>query len=94
MLEAEAAPGVRFHVAGRPHVKDAVYHWMLRDLRLLIPAALRGAGRSCCAVSFGTRRGVLLPLGVVAIAIALDLRRDRLPRPPALDPHHAARRRR
>jgi hypothetical protein len=68
ILAAEAAPGVRFHVAGRPHLKHAVYHGMLRDLRVLVPTALAVLALVLW-VSFGTRRSVVLPLGVVALAI-------------------------
>ncbi len=68
ILAAEAGPGLRFHIAGRPHLKHAVYHGMLRDLRLLVPVALLVLALVLW-VSFGTRRSVLLPLGVVAIAI-------------------------
>lgn len=67
LLDAEAAPGVRFHVAGRPHVKDAVYHWMLRDLRLLIPASL-ALFAGLLFLVFGTRRGVVLPLATTVVA--------------------------
>lgn len=67
LLDAESAPGVRFHVAGRPHVKDIVYHWMLRDLRLLIPASLAVFAVLLYLV-FGTRRGVLLPLATTIVA--------------------------
>lgn len=68
ILAAEAAPGLRFHIAGRPHLKHAVYHGMLRDLRVLVPVALAVLALVLW-VSFGTRRSVVLPLGVVAIAI-------------------------
>ena len=68
ILAAEAGPGRRFHIAGRPHLKHAVYHGMLRDLRLLVPAALAVLALVLW-ISFGTRRSVLLPLGVVAIAV-------------------------
>jgi len=67
ILAAEAAPGVRFHVAGRPHVKDAVYHWMLRDIRLLIPASL-SVFAAILFLVFGTRRGVVLPLAMTVVA--------------------------
>ena len=68
ILAAEAGPGLRFHIAGRPHLKHAVYHGMLRDLRVLVPAGLLVLALVLW-VSFGTRRSVALPLGVVAIAI-------------------------
>jgi hydrophobe/amphiphile efflux-3 (HAE3) family protein len=67
LLAAETAPGVRFHVAGRPHVKDAVYHWMLRDVRLLIPASL-AVFAAILFLVFGTRRGVVLPLSMTVVA--------------------------
>jgi hydrophobe/amphiphile efflux-3 (HAE3) family protein len=67
LLAEEAAPGLRFHVAGRPHVKDAVYHWMLRDVRLLIPASL-SVFAALLFLVFGTRRGVVLPLSMTVIA--------------------------
>ena len=67
LLAAEAAPGVRFHVAGRPHVKDAVYHWMLRDLRVLIPASV-AVFAALLFLVFGTRRGVVLPLSMTVVA--------------------------
>jgi uncharacterized protein len=68
ILAAESGDGVRFHVAGRPHLKHAVYHGMLRDLRVLVPAGLVVLALVLW-VSFGTRRSVVLPLGVVAVAI-------------------------
>ena len=58
---------MRFHVAGRPHVKDAVYHWMLRDLRVLIPASL-AVFAALLFLVFGTRRGVVLPLAMTVVA--------------------------
>ncbi len=66
ILEEETAHGVRFHLAGRPHVKDAVYRWMLRDMRLLIPASLAVFALLLYLV-FGTRRGVVLPLAVTVV---------------------------
>ena len=68
ILAAEAGPGLRFHIAGRPHLKHAVYHGMIRDLRVLVPTAL-GVLALVLWVSFGTRRSVVLPLGVVAVSI-------------------------
>jgi predicted RND superfamily exporter protein len=68
ILASEADGALRFHIAGRPHLKHAVYHGMLRDLRVLVPAAL-GVLATVLFVCFGTRRSVLLPLGVVAVAI-------------------------
>jgi len=68
ILAAEAEPGLSFHIAGRPHLKHAVYHGMLRDLRVLVPVSLAVLALVLW-VSFGTRRSVVLPLGVVAVAI-------------------------
>jgi len=67
ILAAAAVPGVSFHVAGRPHLKAQVYHLMLRDLRVLIPASLAVVA-ACLFLVFGTRRGVVLPIGVVLLA--------------------------
>jgi hypothetical protein len=67
ILAEETAPGVRFHVAGRPHIKDRVYRLMLRDLRVLLPLALAVVGVLLWAV-FGTRRGVVLPAANVLTA--------------------------
>jgi len=67
ILRSEHAEGLRFHVAGRPHVKVHVYRGILRDLRLLIPLALL-----CMAavlfVFFGALRGSLLPIGTALLA--------------------------
>jgi predicted RND superfamily exporter protein len=64
---AERAPGVDFHVAGRPHLKATVYDTMLRDLALLIPLALLAMAVVLYLV-FGTVRGVVLPLATVGTA--------------------------
>jgi predicted RND superfamily exporter protein len=69
VLEEAAAPGIRFHVAGRPHIKSHVYHVMLRDMRLLIPAALVVVAVGLGLV-FGTRRAVVLPMGWTFGAVA------------------------
>jgi predicted RND superfamily exporter protein len=68
ILAPERGPDVRFHVAGRPHLKHAVYHGMLRDLRVLVPAALLVLA-GVLFVCFGTRRSVVLPLGVVSVSL-------------------------
>ncbi len=68
ILAPERGPGVRFHIAGRPHLKHAVYHGMLRDLRVLVPAALVVLA-GVLWVCFGTRRSVVLPLGVVSVSL-------------------------
>ncbi|HET6304204.1 MAG TPA: MMPL family transporter [Myxococcota bacterium] len=67
ILDAESDADVRFHVAGRPHVKVAVYERMLRDLRLLVPLAI-AAMAGVLAVVFGSRRGVVIPLATVLLA--------------------------
>jgi predicted RND superfamily exporter protein len=67
ILDAETVPGVRFHVAGRAHVKDAVYRFMLRDLRVLIPASFALLAGLLFLV-FGTRRGIALPMAMTAVA--------------------------
>ena len=65
VLDAERGPGLDFHVAGRAHIKTQVYHLMVRDMRLLIPIALAVVASGLWLV-FGTWRGVVLPLGIVA----------------------------
>jgi len=67
ILDEETQPGVRFHVAGRPHVKSRVYHLMLRDLALLMPAAVLGIA-VVLTLCLGSWRGVVLPLGSVLVA--------------------------
>ena len=67
LLEAEVADGVRFHIAGRPHIKTRVYHMMIGDLRIFIPVALLVMVLGL-AILFGHRRGVLLPVGTVVAA--------------------------
>lgn len=67
LLASFATPGVRFHVAGRPHVKAAVYRGMVRDLSVLIPLAI-GVLAVLLAFATGTRRGVVLPLTNVLLA--------------------------
>ena len=67
ILDDEARPGLRFHVAGRPHVKSRVYHLMMRDLALLMPAAVLGIA-GVLTLCLGSWRGVVLPLGSVLIA--------------------------
>jgi predicted RND superfamily exporter protein len=68
ILAPERGPDVRFHIAGRPHLKHAVYHGMLRDLRVLVPVALLVLA-AVLWVCFGTRRSVVLPLGVVSVSL-------------------------
>ncbi len=68
LLDAERDPALRFHVAGRPHLKHAVYHGMVRDLRVLLPTGL-GVLALVLWTCFGTRRSVLLPLGVVVVSL-------------------------
>ncbi|MAE96416.1 MAG: hypothetical protein CL910_17340 [Deltaproteobacteria bacterium] len=67
IVDSERVPGASFYVAGRPHVKNRVYELMLRDMTLLIPAALAVVAIGLYIV-FGTRRGVLLPLGTILVA--------------------------
>lgn len=65
--ETASAKDVHFHVAGRPHVKDRVYHWMVRDMRVLIPLALLVIAAGLFVV-FGSRRGVIVPMGIIVVA--------------------------
>lgn len=67
IVQRASGPERRFYVAGRPHVKNRVYELMVRDMALLIPAALAVVAIGLFIV-FGTRRGVLLPLGTILVA--------------------------
>jgi hypothetical protein len=66
ILVAAERPGVRFHRAGRPHAKAAVYHGMVRDLTVLIPMAVLALA-GVLALASGSRRGVVLPLANVLV---------------------------
>lgn len=68
ILAAESGPDVRFHVAGRPHVKTNVYRTMVADLRLLIPLAV-AVMALVLGLSWGSVRGVVLPIGSVLVAV-------------------------
>jgi hypothetical protein len=68
ILTAETAPGRRFHVSGRPHIKSRIYHTMTRDLAVLIPTAIAVLA-GVLALATGTLRGVLLPLANVGVAV-------------------------
>lgn len=68
LLAAEARPGLRFHVSGRPHLKASVYRGMVHDLSLLVPLALAVLA-TVLALATGSRRGVGLPLASVAVAV-------------------------
>jgi len=68
ILAAAARPGVRFHVAGRAHAKAAVYRGMVRDLSALVPLALVTLA-AVLAFATGSRRGVVLPLINVLLAV-------------------------
>lgn len=67
ILDEETRDGVRFHVAGRPHVKSRVYHGMLRDLATLVPLAVLGIGL-VLTFFLGSLRSVVLPLASVLVA--------------------------
>jgi hydrophobe/amphiphile efflux-3 (HAE3) family protein len=67
ILDEETQDGVRFHVAGRPHVKSRVYHQMMRDLAVLMPLSVV-AIVAVLACFLGSLRAVVLPLGSVLVA--------------------------
>jgi hydrophobe/amphiphile efflux-3 (HAE3) family protein len=67
LLAAAERPGLRFHVAGRPHAKASVYRGMVRDLRVLIPLAVAVLA-VVLTLATGSRRGVVLPLANVLVA--------------------------
>ena len=68
VVEAARRTGVRIHVAGRPHAKAAVYRGMVRDLGALVPLALWTLA-TVLAFATGSRRGVVLPLLNVGVAL-------------------------
>jgi len=68
LVAAARAPGLRFHVSGRPHLKASVYRGMVRDLAVLIPLALAVLA-AVLALASGSRRGVALPLAGVALSV-------------------------
>ncbi|HEY8493717.1 MAG TPA: MMPL family transporter, partial [Myxococcota bacterium] len=68
LLAAAERPGLRFHVSGRPHLKASVYRGMVRDLRLLVPLALVVLA-FVLMLATGSRRGVVLPLASVLVAV-------------------------
>ena len=68
LLAAAERPGLRFHVSGRPHLKASVYRGMVRDLRVLVPLAL-GVLAGVLMLATGSRRGVVLPLASVLVAV-------------------------
>ncbi|MFQ5697064.1 MAG: RND family transporter [Myxococcota bacterium] len=61
ILVAAEHPGVRFYVAGRPHVRAAAYHLMVRDLVRLIPLAVAVAAFVVYILT-GSPRSVFIPL--------------------------------
>jgi predicted RND superfamily exporter protein len=67
VLDAETTPEVRFHVAGRSHIKVRVYQLMVRDMRILIPLAL-GIVAAGLWLVFGSWRAVLLPMAVILLS--------------------------
>jgi predicted RND superfamily exporter protein len=67
VLDAETTAEVRFHVAGRSHIKVRVYRLMLRDMRSLIPIALAVVAAGLWLV-FGSWRAVLLPMAVILLS--------------------------
>ena len=40
ILEREAAPGQRYYVTGRPHIRSEAHHMLVRDILRLIPIAV------------------------------------------------------
>ena len=61
LVEAVRAPGRRFYIAGRPHVRSEVHHVMVADLLRLVPLAVATAAFALWLMS-GTAFGVLIPL--------------------------------
>jgi predicted RND superfamily exporter protein len=61
VLRAETTPERRFFVTGRPLIRAAAHHLMVRDLLRLIPVAI-GVAALAVALVTGSPRGVLVPL--------------------------------
>ena len=68
IIAENSRPGVSFYVSGRPHFKTIVYHGVSRDLLLLIPLSVLVIAAVLWLVT-GTKRAVVLPLGVSLTAI-------------------------
>ncbi|MBW2272498.1 MAG: MMPL family transporter [Deltaproteobacteria bacterium] len=68
ILRDEAGDGLRFHVAGRAHVKVHVYRGMLRDLLLLIPLGVVTMALVLWILT-GWRRGVFFPIATSLVSI-------------------------
>jgi len=68
LVEEEAREGRRFHISGRPHIKSRMYATMVRDLSVLVPAALGVVAVVLFAIA-GSLRAALLPLVTVATAV-------------------------
>jgi len=67
ILDAETTAEIRFHLAGRSHIKVHIYRLMLRDMRRLIPIAL-GVVAAGLWLVFGSWRAVLLPMAVILLS--------------------------
>ncbi len=61
VLDLERGPERRFFVTGRPHIRAAAHHLMLRDLLRLIPLAVAVAALAVGLLT-GSLRGTLIPL--------------------------------
>lgn len=61
IVEEEWRPGLRFHIAGRPHIKVHVYRGMVHDIRILIPVSIALMALMLWLFT-GDVRGVVVPL--------------------------------
>ena len=67
IVEEEWRPGLRFHVAGRPHIKVHVYRGMVHDLRILIPFSIALMAAMLWLFT-GDVRGVVVPLSTAMMS--------------------------
>jgi predicted RND superfamily exporter protein len=61
LIEQERTDERRFYIAGRPHVRTAAHHLMIRDMVRLIPLAVAVAATVLWLMT-GSLRGTLIPL--------------------------------
>lgn len=71
-VQAEAAAGVEFAVAGAPIIREATSVTVIAQLRWMVPAIVLLL-TLMLAVTFRSLRGVLLPLATIAIALTWTL---------------------
>ncbi len=69
---AEEAAGTTLCVTGNPHIKTQLSRTIVRELGIILPL-VAGIAALLCAWAFRSWRGVLLPLGAIAISLLWTL---------------------